>query len=77
MFRFNNPVEAAKMKKELKKVFLFHLLEFCQKVINPYKPSVLFIGHRQTAQTQIRCHRIWHLIRVSTVCSQNVLLEFE
>ena len=28
MFRFNNPVEAAKMKKELKKVFLFHLLEF-------------------------------------------------
>ena len=26
MFRFNNPVEAAKMKKELKKVFLFHLL---------------------------------------------------
>ena len=25
MFRFNNPVEAAKMKKELKKVILFHL----------------------------------------------------
>ena len=24
--------------------------------INPYKPGVLFVGHRQTMQTQIRCH---------------------
>ena len=23
---------------------------------NPYKPSVLFVGHRQTVQTQIRRH---------------------
>ena len=45
--------------------------------INPYKPSVLFIGHRQTVQTQIRHHRTRRLIRVSTVCSQNVILEFE
>ena len=28
----------------------------------PYKPNVLFVGHRQTVQTQIRCHR---MIRVS------------
>ena len=23
--------------------------------LNPYKPTVLFVGHRQTVQTQIRC----------------------
>ena len=46
-------------------------------VINPYKPSVLFVGHMQTAQTQHSRRRTRHLIRVSTVCSQNVLLEFE
>ena len=46
-------------------------------LINPYKPSILIVGHRQTAQTQIRRHRTQHLIRVSTICLQNVLLEFE
>ena len=25
-------------------------------------------GNLQTEQTQIRCHRMWHLIRVYTVC---------
>ena len=34
--------------------------------------NVLFIkpglGHWQTVQTQIRCHILWHLIRVCTVC---------
>ena len=44
---------------------------------NPYKPSVLFVGHRKTAQTQIRRCRTQRLIRIFTVCSQNVLLEFE
>ena len=36
-----------------------------------YKPMVLFVGHRQTVQTQIRCSRMQHLIRVSdaTECS--------
>ena len=36
--------------------------------INPYKPSVPFLGHRQTVQTKIRCHRTQRLIRVFTVC---------
>ena len=27
----------------------------CASNLNPYKPSVLFVGHRQTAHTQIRC----------------------
>ena len=45
-------------------------------LLSPYKPS-LFVGHRQTVQTQIRYIRTWHLIRVSTVCLQNVLLKFE
>ena len=34
-------------------------------------------GHMQTVQTKIRCHRMWYLIRVSTVCLQNVQLKFE
>ena len=45
--------------------------------INPYKPSVIFVGHRQTGQTQIRRRILGRLIRVSTVCIQNVLLKFE
>ena len=36
--------------------------------INPYKPSVPFLGHRQTVQTQIRWRRTRRLIRVFTVC---------
>ena len=42
---------------------------------NPYKPSVLFVGHRQTAQAQIRRHNC--LIRVSSVCIQYALLNLE
>ena len=42
----------------------------------PFKPSVLFVGHRQTVQTQIRHQRTRRLIRVSTICLQKFLLEF-
>ena len=45
--------------------------------LNPYKPSVLYMGHRKTVQTQIRRRRMERLIRVSTVCSHKGLLEFE
>ena len=34
-------------------------------VFNPYKPRIVFVGHRQTVQNQIRC---------CTVC---LLLKFE
>ena len=44
--------------------------------INPYTPSLLFVGHRQTVQNQIRCCKTWHLIRFSTICLKNVLLKF-
>ena len=44
---------------------------------SPYKPSVLFMGHRHTVQTQIRHRIMWCLIRIFTVCLQNVLLKFE
>ena len=44
--------------------------------INPYKPSVLFVGHRKTVQTQIR-HRIMRcLIRIGTACLHNLQLKF-
>ena len=39
-----------------------------ENVINPYKPSVLCMGHRQTAQTHIRHRRTRCMIRISTVC---------
>ena len=28
-----------------------------EKKLNPYKPGIPFLGHRQTLQTQIRRHR--------------------
>ena len=44
--------------------------------INPYKPSIIFIGHRQTVWTKIRHFMMWCLIRIFTVCLQNFLLKF-
>ena len=38
-------------------------------LINIYKPSVQFLGPRQTVQTQIRHRRTQCLIRVYTVCA--------
>ena len=46
-------------------------------LFNPYKPSVLLLGHRQMVQNQIRCHRTLRLIRFSSICLQNILLKFE
>ena len=40
--------------------------------INPLKPSVLFVGHRQTLQNQIRRRKTRRLIRFSTVCLKKV-----
>ena len=48
-----------------------------QKWVNPYKPSILFVGHRQTVQTQISRRITLCLIRVFTVCLQNILCTFE
>ena len=42
--------------------------------INPYKPSVLFVGHRQTVKNQIRRRIKRRLIRFSTVYKQKFLL---
>ena len=44
---------------------------------NPYKSSVLFVGHGQTVQTQIRRRRTRRLIRVSTVYLHNIQLILE
>ena len=41
-------------------------LNYYSYMFNPYKPSTLFVGHRQTVHTQHRCCRTQHLIRVST-----------
>ena len=47
--------------------------------INQFKPSVLFVGHTcmQTVDIQTRRCTIRRLIRVSTVCLQNVLSTFK
>ena len=50
---------------------------YTTKVFNPYKTSVLFVGHRQIVQAKIRRHRLQCLIRFSTEYLQNVLLKFE
>ena len=42
-------------------------------ILNPYNPSVLFVGHMQTVQTKIKRRTMRRLIRVSTVCLQNGL----
>ena len=52
-------------------------LDTCTCWFNPYKPSVLFVGHQQTVQNQIRRCKTLHLIRFSTVCKQKFLLRFE
>ena len=41
--------------------------------INPYKPRVLFVGHRQNSAKPDQTR----LIRISTVCLQKILLNFE
>ena len=40
---------------------------YTTKVFNPYKTSVLFVGHRHIVQAKIRRHRLQCLIRFSTV----------
>ena len=45
--------------------------------LNTYKSSVFFVGHMQTIQTQIRRRNMRSLIRIFTVCLQNVPLKFE
>ena len=43
-----------------------------KSLINPFKPSVLIMVHRQTMQNQIRRRRARRLISFLTVCLQNV-----
>ena len=52
---------------------------FCcsRQLVNPYTSSVLFVGYKETVQTQIRRHRTWRLIRISTVCLENYKVKFE
>ena len=64
-----------KWKNQLKFVHASGCL-FCF-CFNLYKPSVLLMGHRQTAQNQTRRRRSRRLVRFSTVCSQKVLLDME
>ena len=40
--------------------------------VNPYKPSALSVGPRQTVETQIRYCRMRCLIRVSTGCLKHI-----
>ena len=45
--------------------------------INPNKPGVPFVGHKQTMQTQMRHLIMQHLIRVFTVCLEDFQLQKE
>ena len=51
---------------------------YCCKIgLVPHTHSVLFVGHRQTVETQIRRHRTRRLTSVFTVCLQKVILRFD
>ena len=50
----------------------FNIVSFVTK-LNTYKPGVLFVGYKQTVQTQLRRRKTRRLIRVSTVFLKNVL----
>ena len=41
------------------------IISWLLKLANPYKPSLLFMGHKKTVETQTRHCRMQHLIRVS------------
>ena len=62
----------------LRSIIKSHSLTICFNFyIYPNKPSVLFVGHKQTVQNLIRRHKMWRLIRFSTGCLQKFLLKFE
>ena len=75
-----NDVKRAKEQQDTQGVFYrienkcLDLLEFplserykcCH--VNLFLPGNLKKGHRQTVQTKIRCHIMWHLIEVYMVC---------
>ena len=53
------------------------LIDLSLSLFNSYKSSVLFAGHMQTVQTQIRRRIMRCLIRVSTVYLQNILFDLK
>ena len=65
-----------------KKFFLFKLVivlraltfSFMLWSLTHISLASFFVGHKQTVQSQIRRHKTWRLIRVSTVSLKNVLL---
>ena len=56
---------------------MFIVTEYAALKSYACKPSVLFVGHKRTVQTQIRRRSTQHLISVSTVCIQNISFKFE
>ena len=50
---------------------------YIKKNINPYKQGVLFVGHRQIVENQIRRRKMRRLIRFSTICLQSIILQYE
>ena len=53
---------------------------FVKFLFNPYKPSVLFKGHRQTQQTQIRCPKTRRMISLHyllTECSIKIWIKMK
>ena len=71
----HNHIEKVRPQKDMR------LLGYQTKItfndLNPCKPSVPFLGHRQKVQTQIRRRRTQCLIRAFTVCYQEYLFEIE
>ena len=50
------------------------------KRVNPYKPSIIFVGHMQTVHSRIRCHKMWSnqgLHCLLTECSIKILIKMK
>ena len=69
---FRRVLVTKKAKRKLQKLSPFNklgeILLSVSSPLNPFKSRDPRKGNLQTVQTQIRCHRMWHLIRASTVC---------
>ena len=56
---------------------LHNIIKKITKTFHPYKTKILFMGHIQAVQTQIRHRRTQRLIKISNVCLLSILLQFE
>ena len=72
------PIQMSRYKSKCIRIMKLHrCFDWRSEVLNRYKPSILFVGHRQIVQNLIRRRKMRPLIRFSTVCLQKFHLKIE